>query len=54
MSKSSEMARKIQEQDNVQEVITSAEMEADYNEIEQKKKLEYAQEVINQIFGVYK
>jgi hypothetical protein len=29
-------------------------MEADLIEIEQQKRLQYTQEVINQIFGVYK
>ena len=53
MSKSNEMARQIQETQS-QEVITNAEMEADLIEIEQQKRLQYTQEVINQIFGVYK
>jgi len=52
MSKSNEMARQIQETQS-QEVITNAEMEADFIEIEQQKRLQYSQEVINQIFGVY-
>ena len=52
MSKSNEMARQIQEAQS-QEVITNAEMEADFIEIEQQKRLQYSQEVINQIFGVY-
>jgi len=53
MSKSNEMARQILEAQS-QEVITNAEMEADLIEIEQQKRLQYTQEVINQIFGVYK
>jgi len=52
MSKSNEMARQILEAQS-QEVITNAEMEADLIEIEQQKRLQYTQEVINQIFGVY-
>jgi len=52
MSKSNEMARQILEAQS-QEVITNAEMEADFIEIEQQKRLQYSQEVINQIFGVY-
>ena len=53
MSKSNEMARQILEAQS-QEVITNAEMEADLIEIEQQKRLQYTQEVITQIFGVYK
>lgn len=53
MSKSNEMARQILEAQS-QEVITNAEMEADLIEIEQQKRLQYTQEVINQIFGVYR
>tara|TARA_R110000787_G_C13217315_1_gene425794 strand:+ start:82 stop:291 length:210 start_codon:yes stop_codon:yes gene_type:complete len=53
MSKSNEIAREILEAQS-QEAITNAEMEADFIEMEQRKRLQYTQEVINQIFGVYK
>ena len=53
MSKPNEIAREILEAQS-QEAITNAEMEADFIEMEQRKRLQYTQEVINQIFGVYK
>ena len=47
MSKSNEIAREILEAQS-QEAITNAEMEADFIEMEQRKRLQYTQEVINQ------